>query len=440
MNESVDIIGSLQRAQRAYNDGRMSTVESECRKVLARDQSNAEAWVLLATVAQHNGALGDAVEMMRNAVQLRPDNVPMREVLASLFVQRRDWRNAAPLYAALHESAPSPKYLNALAKCDWGEGRYERALERFRLAAGEAPGDATCQVGLAQACISLWRYGEARKVLARFLDAGPDSAMAWLLLSRLDFDESDLRAALSSAERAAACSDATAMVHLDHAAMQRLAGRQVAAREALLKVPDAPGIEAHLACLDYALSHIPPARILPFGDLVLERSLEAASVKGLTLEFGVFHGRSLRLIAERVKRHVHGFDSFRGLPENWTPRTPAGSYSTEGKIPRVPEHVELHQGWFEDTLPEFVRAEKRAVRLAHLDCDLYSSTRTVLENLRPLLRKGTVLVFDDYLGYPEWREHEHRAFHEFAEGQGIEFRYLCFSLLGRPAAVELTRV
>lgn len=440
MNESVDIVGSLQRAQRAYHDGRMSTVESECRKVLARDHSNAEAWVLLATVAQHNGALGDAVEMMRNAVQLRPDNVPMREVLASLFLQQRDWRNAAPLYGALNEADPSPQYVNALAKCDWGEGRYERALERFRSAAEGAPENAACQVSLAQACISLWRYGDARDVLTRFLDASPDSAMAWLLLARLTYDESDLGPALERAGRASSCSDAAAMVHLHHAALLRLAGRRVAAREALRKVPDAPGTDAHLACLDYALSHIPPARMLPFGEQVLELSLEYATLKGLTLEFGVFHGRSLRLIADRVKRNVHGFDSFRGLPENWTPRTPAGSYSTEGRIPRLPEHVELHQGWFQDSLPEFVRGEKRPVRLAHLDCDLYSSTRTVLENLLPLLRKGSVLVFDDYLGYPEWRDHEHRAFHEFADEKGIEFRYLFFSLLGRPAAVELTSV
>ena len=50
-----------------------------------------------------------------------------------------------------------------------------------------------------------------------------------------------------------------------------------------------------------------------------------------------------------------GFDSFQGLPRNigsdriqgWG----GGRYSTHGKLPTVPEHVHLHAGWFNETLP-----------------------------------------------------------------------------------------
>jgi hypothetical protein len=56
-----------------------------------------------------------------------------------------------------------------------------------------------------------------------------------------------------------------------------------------------------------------------------------------------------------------------------------------------------------------------------IDCDLYSSTATVLEWLRPLLRHGTFFYFDDiwaFLGHPEYGEM--RAIAEFnAKGAGL---------------------
>jgi O-methyltransferase len=40
--------------------------------------------------------------------------------------------------------------------------------------------------------------------------------------------------------------------------------------------------------------------------------------------------------------------------------------------------------------------EPRDVALAYVDCDLYSSTRTVLDFLRPRLKHGMIVAFDDY--------------------------------------------
>ncbi len=440
MSQPANHTDALQRAQRAYHDGRMGVVESECRRLLESAPDNAEAWVLMAAVAQHHGNLTDAAEIMRRAVQLRPDNRHMREMLGGIYLRLRDWRNAQPIFERLQESTPDPVHENALAKCDWGMGRYERALDRFRQAAEKAPDNAALQVGLAQALISLDRRREARQLLQGVAQAGSTQAMVWLLLARLAYDDDDPGAVLPLAGRAAACPDATAEVHLNHAAFLMLAGRSEAAMDARRQVPANPRFEAQWESFEYALSHRPPARMHGFGEPVLEAALEAAPAKGLTLEFGVYHGRSLGLIAERVGSKVHGFDSFRGLPEDWTPAEPAGSYSTEGRKPAVPAHVELHEGWFSDSLPEFLASHREPVRLVHIDCDLYSSTRTVLEHLAPRLKKGSILVFDDYLGYPGWREHEYRAFQEFAREASLEWRYLGFAVLDRQAAVEVTGV
>jgi hypothetical protein len=170
---------------------------------------------------------------------------------------------------------------------------------------------------------------------------------------------------------------------------------------------------------------------------VLEAGLGAATVDGLVMEFGVFHGRSLRLLAADSPGRVHGFDSFEGLPEAWSEAEGAGSYSTGGRLPRVAANVELHAGWFEDSLPPFLATHPGPVRLAHVDCDLYSSTRVVLDALAPRFVPGSVLVFDDLLGYPGYEAHELRALDEFASATGWRYRVLAAALLGREVAIQL---
>ena len=47
--------------------------------------------------------------------------------------------------------------------------------------------------------------------------------------------------------------------------------------------------------------------------------------------------------------------------------------------------------------------------------------------------KGTVIVFDEYLGFPNWKNGEFLAWRKFVEAQGIEYSYLAFS--NTPAVV-----
>lgn len=139
---------------------------------------------------------------------------------------------------------------------------------------------------------------------------------------------------------------------------------------------------------------------------VLLHCLDLVDRTGLALEFGVAGGASLRLIAERMP--VVGFDSFAGLPEAWRPAFPAGTFACE---PPDTAGATLVVGLFEDTLPGWVAANPDArVTLVHIDCDLYSSTRTVLTHLP--LAPGTVVVLDEHHGYPGWEQHEARAWIE----------------------------
>lgn len=161
--------------------------------------------------------------------------------------------------------------------------------------------------------------------------------------------------------------------------------------------------------------------------------------EGLYLEFGVKKGATLRGIAAMTPHTVHGFDSFEGLPEDWAGTALArGKFSTGGRLPKVPANVELHVGWFDDTLPAFVATHPGPVAFMHVDCDLYSSTRTIFEHLGERLVPGSVIVFDEYFNYPNWQQHEYRAFQEFVHARAVRYRYLGFVARGGSVAVRIT--
>ncbi len=74
---------------------------------------------------------------------------------------------------------------------------------------------------------------------------------------------------------------------------------------------------------------------------------------GLVLEFGVFKGPSINWFASWLPdRTIHGFDSFEGLPEDWLGyNVSAAHFDQKGVLPKVAKNVELHKGWFDQTLP-----------------------------------------------------------------------------------------
>jgi hypothetical protein len=78
-------------------------------------------------------------------------------------------------------------------------------------------------------------------------------------------------------------------------------------------------------------------------------------------------------------------------------------------------------------LPGFRAAHAGAtISLLHIDCDLYSSTRTVLEQIGGLLLPGSIVVFDEYLNYHGWKNHEFKAWQEFVAASKVKYTYRGF--------------
>lgn len=155
----------------------------------------------------------------------------------------------------------------------------------------------------------------------------------------------------------------------------------------------------------------------------LLRHILSLNPTGTALEFGVASGTSARYIAEHMP--VIGFDSFQGLPLDWRPGFPKGSF--KGDPPDVP-NCELVIGLFEDTLPRFDFDNVGEIGLVHLDADLYESTATALKYIGPHLKPGCYVCFDEAHGYPGADQHEWRAWREFAEISGIRWSVIGHSV------------
>ena len=179
------------------------------------------------------------------------------------------------------------------------------------------------------------------------------------------------------------------------------------------------------------------------------------TVEGDYLEFGVWKGRSFAEAYHEIPKgfeytrqwdstkhpcRFFAFDSFEGLPE--IKGADEGGPFKKGEYSCGQENflaylasqsVNLNEvicvaGWYNKSLTDEVKAKhnlKRA-RIIHIDCDLYESTRDVLNFCTSLIQEGTVVMFDDwfqYKGNPQLGEQ--RAFNEWLqknpEFQAVEF-------------------
>jgi hypothetical protein len=168
---------------------------------------------------------------------------------------------------------------------------------------------------------------------------------------------------------------------------------------------------------------------------------------GLWLEFGTGAGLSLNHLHPHVPETIYSFDWFNGLPENWIESNgkthPAGTFWVQDKkallkrLDRTLPKAVIIDGLFADTLPIFLDAHTENVAFVHVDCDLYSSTKTVLNCLGDRIVPGTVLLFDEFWGYENYAEHEYLAFAEFIGGTDLYFEFIAHVIDARQAALVI---
>jgi hypothetical protein len=142
--------------------------------------------------------------------------------------------------------------------------------------------------------------------------------------------------------------------------------------------------------------------------------LSVNGISGDYAEFGSEGANTISRAHEAITalgggRHLWAFDSFEGLPEHSDPRddhpmwAPGVGFGIDRfhelcagyGVPR--DAYTAVAGYYDQTLPPFGDDGGPVdIALAYVDCNMYSSTVTVLEFLRPRLKHGMIVAFDDY--------------------------------------------
>ena len=170
----------------------------------------------------------------------------------------------------------------------------------------------------------------------------------------------------------------------------------------------------------------------------INEAIKKFDKESLFLEFGVFKGDSINLFAKNLKKinaEIFGFDSFKGLKDEWMTEefNPPGTFDLKGNKPKVESNVKLIDGWVEETTKNFLSKNSKKIAFIHFDLDTYESTSFVLKSIKNNLQPGTIILFDEFYGFPNWEKYEYKAFKE--EIGENKFKYIAFG--SRQACIKI---
>jgi O-methyltransferase len=147
----------------------------------------------------------------------------------------------------------------------------------------------------------------------------------------------------------------------------------------------------------------------------------------LYLEFGVASGESFFWWLQNNSNRdsaFFGFDTFEGLPEDWGGYKKGAMSFAATDVKSKDTRAEFVKGTFQQTLHGFVHDHEvllaKKQKLIHLDADLFSSTIFVLSQLYPFLKKGDIILFDEF----NVANHEFFAYKIFTESFYVKMKLI----------------
>ena len=167
--------------------------------------------------------------------------------------------------------------------------------------------------------------------------------------------------------------------------------------------------------------------------------LHSKNIEGDVVECGVWKGGMSAGMAFLMKntRKYYLFDSFEGLPDakeidgekalDWQNDTTSAQYFdnctadisyAQSIMKKTSVDHQIIKGWFDDTLPIFVKEYQGKIAILRLDGDWYESTMVALKNLYPKVVDKGIIILDDYHVWSGCS----RAVHDFLSQQNVKSR------------------
>ncbi|HUB24465.1 MAG TPA: tetratricopeptide repeat protein [Tepidisphaeraceae bacterium] len=145
--------------------------------------------------------MDDAVEMFRRASILEPDDLTIREHLATALYQCGEYVDASDLLVELLKDPAEAKRADlclTLSECDSGLQRYAEAREKAQDACDIDPSLTEAWLTLAKTSMQLNDQYRTRMAIAQALSIDPNNSGAYLLMGYLQFRQGNLQLALEN--------------------------------------------------------------------------------------------------------------------------------------------------------------------------------------------------------------------------------------------------
>ena len=183
--EKTDAAGTpRERAESDYrkaiavvNQGRMVEAIDTLQGALRHDGAHVPARQLLIKLLFEARRADEAMQMLRDGLQILPTQSVWAMALARLQVDRGDLRGAAQtLERSLPSGAASADYQGFAGHVAYRLGRHREAVDHYQVATRLVPGDGRWWLGLGLAYDAEGRVNEAREALLRAKASGTLSA------------------------------------------------------------------------------------------------------------------------------------------------------------------------------------------------------------------------------------------------------------------------
>lgn len=443
------------------------------KKILLAEPCNTQCMCLLALINKERGDYSGAINLLNQALQLSPNNTSiLTEIglcfkalkeyskakfyygevlkfdednidaicnLANIFLLEQNFHNAEYFYKkALLASPNNKKILFNLGTLFLKSLEPEKSVPYFKKALAIDPDYVSAINSLGVAQLDTGKTEFAKRSFKSAIERDPNFTEALFNLHAIFVDEGNLKEALSLLYQASSVDPSNNIFKFFIKLITEYGHKNdPLIRKTEINLSTFEDLSADLESWIFIKKSGNNPTLFGTDKSMIKFAIDHALIDGLTMEFGVYNGKSIRHIASLTSDLVHGFDSFEGIPEPWHDE-PAGSYSAQGKLPMVPSNVRLYKGWFDETIPPFLEAHSGDIKFINVDCDLYSSTKTIFDLISDRIVSGTIILFDEFIGYPTWKEDEFKAFHEAVTRYEWNYKILCFSFVTKQVAIKIT--
>lgn len=437
----------LQQASRAIVRGQLDYAGRLLDKLRQTHPSSTQVWLFSAAWYKAMHDTQPALDSLAQAATMSLADPAQRNQVVDAYLSMQAWPEALQL---LNQMNPKGDLLGiSMARCEWGMGDYQASLVRLQQFVSHNPYHAEARLALWQCLERLGLFAqsdEQRKTCQIWAGQDPVTSL---------MENTFLVAEGQWSEAATLISSCSQHIQKAHPGLQRasklleqLQHPDTAPEStAQPKTNISPTLDqtleqAHLQSLLWLQTHH-QTNYFASSARLLAHSVKLANQRFSTddwyLEFGVGKGRSLNILAQSEYANDRRWDGFDSFTNYRSEEDPMDDNSTAVQPPKMPANVNLHCGWFTETIPSFISQANSNASIAfmHIDCNLYRSAKTVFDLLHTYCRAGTVIQFDKLIGFPNYQQCEWQAWQEFLLRWPAGYTLLGSVFMGKAVAIQL---